>query len=217
MANLGLAQSSLTGPTSGPIGPVGPAGPGGTPPGGVTGQVQINLVGSFAGQDLGGGYMSIGSDVTDGILLIDDSENNGIEMGASVGGIRIESFGTGNSTKVMGGGAFINLGFLGDSTFSLQSGDEIVIQTEDGDNLTIDAGSVVFGSATAVTMQDTLEITAKVMDVHGSAGTSGQVLSSTGTTVQWVTPVVSGGDGTFNIDDGLDGAPGNFDFDDGSF
>lgn len=174
---------------------------GGTP-GGTSGQVQINLDGAFAGQGTGGSFISMDDPdfVSDGIILIDDSETIGIQMGVSVGGITVESFGTGNTTKIIGGGASIYFGALGEGSFTLTSGGPIVIQTLDANTLTIDAVTCVFGSETAVTIGESLYLAGKMLDVHGSQGTAGQTLTSTGSGVVWVsggsTPIINPQTGT---------------------
>lgn len=147
-----------------------PAGGGGSP-GGISGQVQFNKSGAFGGQTAAGSYMSLDTDIPDGFYIQDDSGNNFIVGGTSNSGVAIWSTASQGIKLRLAGGAFLS---LSENTFNLDSSSTAGLQTN------FDSSGVI--------VEGSLQLTGKLFDGGDSPGTSGNVLSSTGTATAWVTP-----------------------------
>jgi hypothetical protein len=115
--------------------------------------------------------MSLDTDIPDGFYIQDDSGNNFIEGGTSNSGVAIWSTASQGINLRLAGGAFLS---LFENTFNLDSSSTAGLQTN------FDSSGVI--------VEGSLQLTGKLFDGGDSPGTSGNVLSSTGTATAWVTP-----------------------------
>jgi hypothetical protein len=144
---------------------------------------------------VGGATLSLDNVVTDGFSLVDDSGDISIVGGASQSGLVLAS---NTNIEVRGARSFLSIATVGSGfgavgTFNLDSGGVPGIEADTSGNLVLTGNAINLTSnsgginlESAATSSVSLALGGILYDSSNSAGTDGQLLSSTGSATLWV-------------------------------